>query len=130
VEDSRKNIFWGQNNNEIIYCAAAIGIVMNVNTREQKYMGAGLASITEGHVHEIMSLGICQKRRLCVTGSSGTFPEIIVWDTENMEVLERTKLTRNTRAISPIRFSKDGKYLFCADRHNKPNIYAYQTRPL
>jgi hypothetical protein len=37
-------------------------------------MGAGLATITDGHIHDIMSLGVCQKRKLCITGSSGTWP--------------------------------------------------------
>ena len=41
VEDSRQNMFWGKNKNEIVYCAAAIGINMNVNSLSQKFMGAG-----------------------------------------------------------------------------------------
>lgn len=44
IEDSRQNMFWGKNPDEIIYCAAALGIVMNVKTLAQKYMGAGLQS--------------------------------------------------------------------------------------
>lgn len=44
VEDSRQNIFWGKNPDEIVYCAAALGIVMNANTLNQRYMGAGLNS--------------------------------------------------------------------------------------
>lgn len=41
VEDSRQNMFWGHNPNEIVYCAAAVGVVMNSNTLKQRYMGAG-----------------------------------------------------------------------------------------
>lgn len=44
IEDSRQNMFWGKNPDEIIYCAAALGIVMNANTLNQRYMGAGLLS--------------------------------------------------------------------------------------
>ena len=44
IEDSRQNMFWGKNPDEIIYCAAALGIVMNVNNLNQKYLGAGLSS--------------------------------------------------------------------------------------
>ncbi len=44
LEDSRQNMFWGKNPDEIIYCAAALGIVMNANTLAQRYMGAGLSS--------------------------------------------------------------------------------------
>lgn len=41
IEDSRQNMFWGKNSGEIIYPAAAIGVVMNVNSLAQRYMGAG-----------------------------------------------------------------------------------------
>ena len=41
VEDSRQNMFWAKNNDEITYCAAAVGVSMNVNTLKQRFMGAG-----------------------------------------------------------------------------------------
>ena len=41
VEDSRQNMFWGKNKDEIIYCAAALGIAMNTTNLNQRYMGAG-----------------------------------------------------------------------------------------
>lgn len=41
VEDSRQNMFWGKNKDQIVYCAAAIGISMNVNTLNQRFMGTG-----------------------------------------------------------------------------------------
>ena len=44
-----------------------------------------------------------------------------------MEVLARNKLGRNTRAVSTIRFSKDGKYFFCSDKHNDSNVYCFET---
>ena len=34
-------MFWGKNSGEIIYPAAAIGVVMNVNSLAQRFMGAG-----------------------------------------------------------------------------------------
>jgi hypothetical protein len=37
-------MFWGKNKDEIIYPAAAIGVVMNVNTLKQRYLGDGLSS--------------------------------------------------------------------------------------
>lgn len=44
-----------------------------------------------------------------------------------MSVLHRTKLGRNTRAVSTIRFSKDGKLFFCSDKHNDSNVYCFKT---
>lgn len=34
-------MFWGKNKDEIVYCAAAIGISMNVNNLQQRFMGTG-----------------------------------------------------------------------------------------
>lgn len=127
VEDSRQNLFWGKNLDEIVYPAAALGIVMSVKTLNQRFMGAGLTSESGGHLDDVMALGLCPKRKLCVTGSLGERPDIIVWDTETMKVLARTKLGRNTRAVSSIRFSKDGKFFFCTDKHNDSNVYCFKT---
>lgn len=44
-----------------------------------------------------------------------------------MTVLARTKLGRNTRAVSSIRFSKDGKLFFCTDKHNDSNVYCFNA---
>lgn len=44
-----------------------------------------------------------------------------------MEIKARTNLGRNTRAVSTIRFSKDGKYFFCTDKHNESNVYCFET---
>jgi hypothetical protein len=84
VEDSRQNMFWGKHPNEIVYCAAAVGVVMNASTLSQRYMGAGEKGSTNGHTDDIMSLGICPKRKLVVTGSLGARPLILVWDSETM----------------------------------------------
>lgn len=120
-------MFWSKNPGEIIYPAAAIGVVMNVNTLAQRYMGAGLKSEANGHTDDIISLGVCPERKLVVTGSLGARPDILVWDSETMEVVGRTKLGRNTRAVSTIRFSKDGKHFFCSDKHNDSNVYCFAT---
>lgn len=127
IEDSRQNMFWGKNNDEIIYCAAAVGIAMNVNTLAQRYMGAGLSTEAKGHTDDIMSLGVCPNRKRVVTGSLGARPDIIVWDSDSMTIIARNKLGRNTRAVSSIRFSKDGKLFFCTDKHNDSNVYCFKA---
>ena len=53
---------------------------MNVNTLNQRYMGAGLVSESQGFTDDIMALGVCPKRKFVVSGSLGSRPDIIVWD--------------------------------------------------
>ena len=118
-------MFWGKNKDEITYCAAAVGVVMNVNSLKQRFMGAGEQKVVKGHTDDIMSLGLSPDRKLVVTGSLGSRPDILVWDSDSMEAIARTKLGRNTRAVSSIRFSRDGKYFFCTDKHNDSNVYCF-----
>jgi outer membrane protein assembly factor BamB len=74
-----------------------------------------------------MALGVCPKRKFVVSGSLGARPDIIVWDSDTMNVVARNKLGRNTRAVSSIRFSKDGKLFFCTDKHNDSNVYCFKA---
>ena len=120
-------MFWGKNKDEITYCAAAIGVVMNAGNLKQRYMGAGEQKTAKGHTDDIMALGLSPDRKMVITGSLGARPEIIIWDSDSMEVADRTKLGRNTRAVSSIRFSRDGKYFFCSDKHNDSNVYCYEV---
>lgn len=77
-------MFWGKNKDEITYCAAAVGISMNVNSLQQRYMGAGEQKSAKGHTDDIMSLGLSPDRKLVVTGSLGAKPLILVWDSDSM----------------------------------------------
>lgn len=98
---------------------------MDVNTLKQKFMGAGDIKSAKGHTDDIMALGVSPDRKWVVTGSLGAQPDIIVWSSDTLEIKGRTKLGRNTRAVSTIRFSKNGKYFFCSDKHNDSNVYCY-----
>lgn len=84
VEDSRQNMFWSHKKDEIIYPAAALGIVMNVNTLKQKFMGTGANKQANGHTDNVVALGVCPNRKRVVTGSIGARPLIIVWDSDTM----------------------------------------------
>ena len=44
-----------------------------------------------------------------------------------MKIVARYRLGRNTRAVSSIRFSKDGKLFYCTDKHNDSNVYCFKT---
>lgn len=104
---------------------------MDVTTLKQKFMGAGNINSARGHTDDIMALGISPDRKWVVTGSLGAQPDIILWSADSMEIKNRTKLGRNTRAVSTIRFSKpDGKFIFCSDKHNDSNVYCFDTETL
>lgn len=130
VEDSRQIMFWTNKPNTVVYCAAALGINMKVDTLQQRFMGSGSTSTANGHTDDIMALGVSPNRQLVVTGSLGATPGILLWDAETLEIKGRTKLGRNTRAVSTIRFSKNGDYFFCSDKHNDSNVYCYSAKDM
>jgi WD40 repeat protein len=103
---------------------------MDTNTLKQIFMGAGDIKDVNGHTDDIMSLGVSPDRRLVITGSRGTQPAILIWDSESMEIKGRTKLPRGSRAVSSIRFSKNGRYFFCSDKHNDSNVYCYDVQTM
>jgi outer membrane protein assembly factor BamB len=41
--------------------------------------------------------------------------------------VSKTSLGRNTRAVSTIRFSRDGKLFFCTDKSNDSGVYCFET---
>jgi WD40 repeat protein len=73
----------------------------------------------------VLTLSVSPNRKRVVTGSIGAKPSIIVWDSDTMEVISRTNLDRNTRAVTALRFSKDGNIFFCGDKHNDSNVYCF-----
>lgn len=98
---------------------------MNTSTLKQRFMGTGVNKEANGHTDNVVALGVDLKRKRVVTGSIGARPLIIVWDSDTMEIISRTNLGRNTRAVSSLRFSRDGKLFFCSDKHNDSNVYCF-----
>lgn len=81
VDDARSVIYYGASDSTIIYPAAAVGIVMNTKTLEQKFMGAGNTKTANGHVDDITCLALSPNKKLAVTGSLGKQPLLLLWDT-------------------------------------------------
>lgn len=90
-------------------------------------MGTGVNKQANGHTDNVVALGVDPNRKRVVTGSIGARPLIIVWDADTMQIISRTNLGRNTRAVSSLRFSRDGKLFFCSDKHNDSNVYCFET---
>jgi hypothetical protein len=85
--DTRQNVFI-TSSCDIAYMAAAVGIVLNTGSNEQKFFGAGNVKEAHGHSDDITALAIHPDRTLVATGEVGKNPKIIVWNTSTMEIVK------------------------------------------
>jgi len=126
--DSRQNLFYTANANEVVYMTAAIGVVLNKSSNTQKFFGAGNIKTARGHVDDITALAIHPRRDLVATGEVGANPKICIWSASNPGAGPRVEIRvgRGARAISCLGFSHDGKYLAAADLHNDHNVRVWE----
>ena len=125
--DSRQNLFYARNPDEVVYMTAAIGVVLNKRTNTQKIFGAGLSSSTTGHTDDITSLAIHPDRDTIATGEVGKNPKICIWKASNpSNSLVDFRQGRDSRAVSCLGFSYDGRYLASGDLHNDHNVRVWE----
>lgn len=127
-EDTRQNLFYTANPNEVVYMTAAVGVVLNKTTNTQKFFGAGNIKTARGHADDITALGLHPNKVLVATGEVGVDPKIYVWSTANPAAapVAELKLGRGARAISAIGFSHDGKYIAAADLSNEHVVRVWE----
>jgi hypothetical protein len=84
-------LFFGANNNEIIFPAAALGVSMNLTTREQRFFGGlpyqkGQEKYTANwpcHQDDISDLQVMfsEGKGIAISGEVGAKSTIHIWDT-------------------------------------------------
>ena len=121
--DSRQNLFYSKNQDEIIYMTAALGVVLNKKFNTQKIYGGGPTDRDIGHTDDITALAIHPDLDTVATGEVGKNPKICVWSATNPDrSLMEFRQDRDSRAVTCLGFSFNGKYLAAADLHNDHNV--------
>lgn len=83
------------NSDEILFSAAAVGVVMNVHTKKQKFLGAGDLSELSAHSDEILSISVSQNRTRIATAEISTNPLVCVWDPESLGLICKFRVGEN-----------------------------------
>ena len=109
--DTRQNIFYTSQPNEIVYMAAAVGICMNTQYNSQRFMGAGESKQANGHTDDITALCVHPDKEHIATGEVGKNPKVIVWSSRTMQPVNTFRNGRDSRGITAMAFSKDGTHL-------------------
>jgi len=86
---------FGQNNNEIIFMSAAVGVVQNLETNVQRFFGGVEKSKGQGkyvnnwpaHQDDItdLSLAMTEGRNIVATGECGAKSTIHIWDAQTCQ---------------------------------------------
>ena len=120
VFDSRQNLFYTSNPNNVVYMTAALGIVLDKRANTQRFFGAGNVATAKGHSDDITALAIHPNKDTIATGEVGANPKVCIWSASNPErgPSAEFKLGRGRRGVSCLGFSHDGKYVAVADLHN------------
>lgn len=121
--DSRQNLFYTKNQEEVVYMTAALGVVLNKRTNTQKIYGGGPADKEWAHTDDITALALHPDLDTVATGEVGKNPKICIWQASNpFKSIIEFRQDRDSRAVSCLGFSKDGKFLAAADLHNDHNV--------
>ena len=75
------------NSKEIVYSAAALGIVMDVQSRAQRFLGGGELSDLSAHSDEILSLSVSKLKNRIATAEISSNPQICIWDTTKLGLI-------------------------------------------
>ncbi len=100
----------------IIYHAAALGIILDPNTRTQNYFNR--------HVDDITSFALNRDGTLAATGEVGKKPNIYVWDTSSLLPVANFKAPLE-RGITALGFSPSGGLLAAVSVDDEHNIAVF-----
>jgi microtubule-associated protein-like 6 len=116
--DVRNNLRYSSNGQELIYNAAAVGIVMDKAANKQTFFRA--------HNDDIHCLAIHPDpaKPFVATGQIGKRPALCVWNYETKEVVMRTT-SPLIMGIKQVAFSPNGQYLAASAMDDSHNIAVY-----
>ena len=127
--DSRQNLFYTRNSNEIVYMTAALGVVLNKTNNTQKIHGGGPAQTQQFHNDDIKALAIHPDKEIVATGEVGKNPKICIWSTADpSRSIVEFKQGNNSRAVTCLGFSSDGEFLSSADLSNDHCVHVWNWR--
>lgn len=117
--------YFGKNNDEIVFPGAALGIVQDLKTRQQKFFGGGeKAKEAEKyqkdwgfHQDDITSLDIAggESRNIIATGECGKASTVHVWDTSSMSSIAQFNLGASAKGVAALSISPCQRYVAAVD---------------
>ena len=138
LSSTANNLFYNSSG-QLVYYTAGVGLVY---TKPPQHSQAFFL----GHSDDIRALALCKSPvehngvqfpagTLAATGQVSSHeegPYVCIWDTrpqgESCLVVQKIPLTKESRSISALGFSADGKYLAVVTTDNMHTVYVYDWR--
>lgn len=133
TEETRMNLYWN-NQGQLVYPAAAVGIIYDYEKMTQKFFGGGKTKKAgrkqnddskNSHTDDVTSLALSDSRKLVATGQNGPTPTVFIWDAETCEVKRKLKLPKGCRLVSAIGISANDKYVAASDAAEKIQAHIF-----
>ena len=130
--------YFGKDNNQIIFPGAALGIVQDLKTRQQKFFGGGEKDKDAEkyqkdwpfHQDDITSLDIAggELRNIVATGECGKLSTVHIWDTESMSSIATFNLGNTAKGVAALSISPCQRYVAAVDQSNDHTMYIYNVQ--
>ena len=128
-------LYFGKDNNEIVFMTAALGVHMDLKTRQQKYFGGGEKDKDAekylpnwpSHQDDITTLDIAggSNRNIVASGECGKMSTVHVWDTNTMTSLASFSLGGTAKGVAALSISPCQRYVAAVDQSNDHNMNIY-----
>lgn len=115
IRDKRNNIFYLENG-DLVYYAAALGIVHNVPSNTQKFL--------QKHEDDILSMAMHPDKVTVATGDQRRNSSVVIWNAITGEEIITIK-NGLSKGVDNLKFSESGQYLAasCMDDDHKVLIF-------
>jgi WD40 repeat protein len=137
--DRNKSVcYFGKDNNQIVFPAAALGVVQDLSTRTQRFFG-GCEKEKDAekyqanfpyHQDDITSLSMAggESRNIIATGECGKQSSVHVWDSNSMSSVARFELGSKAKGVAALSISPCQRYVAAVDQSNDHTMYIYNVQ--
>ena len=130
-------LYFGKDNNEVVYMSAALGIVEDLATRKQRFFGGQEKAKTQkkyennwpSHQDDITDLHVCpsEGRNIVATGECGAKSTVHVWDSTTMRSISSFSLGPSAKGVASLSMSPCQRYVACVDSSNDHMMSIYNV---
>ena len=117
-------LYFGTDNEEIVFKAATVGVVQDIKSGVQKFFGGvqkdkmqkKFTENWKAHQDDITDIHVCSgQRNIIATGETGQMSTVHIWDSNTMKSIGQFNLGARAKGIAALGLSPCHRYVACVD---------------